>query len=66
MKRNYWTNTKSLVCVVALIAFIWITFTDDIRLRVSVRSKAEAVTADDIAARIADCITHELGAYDDS
>jgi hypothetical protein len=65
MKGNYWGSATTLVWVIGLIAFIWITFTDDIRLRVSVRSKGEAVTADDIAARIADCITHELGADGD-
>jgi hypothetical protein len=49
-----------------MLSLVYIIVTDEVKVRISVRSKGEAVIADDIAARITDCITHELGAYDDS
>lgn len=61
-KRDHWRIAKSMVLIIGLIVFIWITVTDDIRVRISVTSKDEELTADHIAHHVAQCIVSVMGA----
>jgi hypothetical protein len=65
------STIKAIAWLLVCIFFIWITVTDDYELRISMRSKHDALTADYIAERIAECVAHavaeiETSTYDNS
>ena len=55
-------NIKIIFWLIVAGAFIWIALTDDVRVRLTIRSENESVTAEYLGQVVADCIVSELGA----